>query len=736
MFIEKIILSDFRNLIGEHTYTFTKGINLFYGGNFSGKSSIFKAISFCFNINDPDNKSIEEYINDYKESFSIQLLFSHNGNNYLEKVEYFRNNKIPIRELYINDFSKPVYNTPSSVKEHLSLIIDPFLGEHSLIMMQDTLSIINAKDSDRLELFKKIRNINFKKQVDELDAQIKKLKDEDLKEIEINLIALEKKEYHEQELKEEILTGPELKEFEITLSTITEKINEYDNQIKQFEQKKEKTLEAIEETDSSLNTYQKTIDKKEQSIIEEQENYKKDELTLQQNISELEKKLLSVFDDSHIIEERNKDIQKINSILESKEAEYNSINLTRKRWKSFEEEIENLIEEKNTLQVEKNIILKTLEACKDGKCPTCRQNFSIDNVEKHKGQLEEIEVSFTKVNDDLKVLKKAKEDQDIEKKEYDFKRNKKNLLSQEIESLKSKIEDTEKNYNYKLQQERLSFENNKDSNKKLLEKDKESLQYKKQTKDQRISSWKEDISEYKKLLLDLKKKKSDLSEELTKIEENISNFSFDELEELTSQQVVLKSKIETQKEIDQYNKITKENNKLIQEERDKDLTTKLELEKEKKSLLQTIEYKTTAKKILVKDFPNYIIQQTIQDVEDRMNTFVEEIQDKGLNLKLHGTATSLKFLCGYNKKKLRDVRSLSGAEKFLIALSFVNIFNQELNLNCILMDEVDSAMNTENTKKLFQIIQSLPYEQVFLITHNNIMQHALIEEGGTIFNFN
>lgn len=77
------------------------------------------------------------------------------------------------------------------------------------------------------------------------------------------------------------------------------------------------------------------------------------------------------------------------------------------------------------------------------------------------------------------------------------------------------------------------------------------------------------------------------------------------------------------------------------------------------------------------------------------------------------------------------IKRLSGAEKQIVNLAVENVFNQQQNLSCIILDECDSAMDKTNKETFFSTLLSLKdyYEQIIVITHSEDVKNKLLIEG-------
>ena len=80
--------------------------------------------------------------------------------------------------------------------------------------------------------------------------------------------------------------------------------------------------------------------------------------------------------------------------------------------------------------------------------------------------------------------------------------------------------------------------------------------------------------------------------------------------------------------------------------------------------------------------------------------------------------------------KTLDIKSLSGGEKTLAALSFIFAIQEYSPSPFYLMDEVDAALDKKNSELLSKLIQKYSKKaQYIVITHND----AMIGEADTIY---
>ena len=127
--------------------------------------------------------------------------------------------------------------------------------------------------------------------------------------------------------------------------------------------------------------------------------------------------------------------------------------------------------------------------------------------------------------------------------------------------------------------------------------------------------------------------------------------------------------------------------------------------------------------------------KTFDDLNEKFQTTFGYLYSKGeasivledINEPLNGGATiSVKT----GKGKYLDIRSLSGGEKTLAALSFIFAIQEHNPASFYLMDEVDAALDKHNSEKLSKIFSKYAnHAQYIVISHND----AIISEADQIY---
>ena len=106
MAIESISVQDFRSLKFLNL-SFSKPINIIYGENNAGKTSLLEAIYICSNFKSFKSVSNTELINNSSKSFKISLKYSQNSLNYsiyleksLKSSKVLYNDKKLLKKIY------------------------------------------------------------------------------------------------------------------------------------------------------------------------------------------------------------------------------------------------------------------------------------------------------------------------------------------------------------------------------------------------------------------------------------------------------------------------------------------------------------------------------------------------------------------------------------------------------------------------------------------------------------
>lgn len=349
---------------------------------------------------------------------------------------------------------------------------------------------------------------------------------------------------------------------------------------------------------------------------------------------------------------------------------------------------------------------------------TCLSKLKLDTENKI-NELKDKITSNKKLQDKCKIsisdLENKKKEFETKKQENDNNKSLKENLTIKLDSLKEKLEDL-KSRKEKLYEDydRNVISEDENYNKSIISCNSLFVE-KKNNANIVIENARKLYEDTKKELLSIESPQDNLidcSDEIKRLEEIKTKY----LEDIS------------------YNNAIKENNeKLLKEQKQDKITldkVKSKLEQLKKSLSDYI----LSKEIMSKTFPNYALDKISDSLVKEINDFIESVYYKELNVKFEPNKNSLKMTYNLNGERNLPIVKLSGAETNLVDLSVVSVFNNRQKLNCLILDEVDSASSDETASKFLDILMELTerYAQTIIITHKKEMQNRLIQNGCNI----
>ena len=319
-------------------------------------------------------------------------------------------------------------------------------------------------------------------------------------------------------------------------------------------------------------------------------------------------------------------------------------------------------------------------------------------------------------------------------------------LFSNVENLTS-IYDKEKIYrelsmitDYELQEDDLATLKNMKDKLKLLKKSTGNIDY----FNERLSVLKTEISESEALIEDIKDKIYSINNSI-----NSKNANLNELEKLSeyigthdSIQSELLTSINSYEEINrltndkqslthELNKLSFELNKNESEYNKNEyrISSYMELNEELNSYNKIYDDMTLVKRSLSskEGIPLLYIQIYLKNIQSVTNDLLDIIYDGDLSIdNFNITADEFKIPYTTKDSTIKDVAYASQGEKSFIslALSFSLIYQSISQYNVLLLDEIDSTLDTKNREKFIQILEKqmdmIDAEQVFLISHNNM----------------
>lgn len=222
---------------------------------------------------------------------------------------------------------------------------------------------------------------------------------------------------------------------------------------------------------------------------------------------------------------------------------------------------------------------------------------------------------------------------------------------------------------------------------------------------------------------EIKAKLAGLKEEISKVKEAqiLKNYTEEQLKKEMSQYEVMLAQMSAvnMKALEVYEQVETEFNKLLEK--------KDSLDKEKTDVLTLMNEIETKKK----DH----FMKTFKQANDNFSNIFSNLFKKGkafLQLenpdKLFEDGLSIKVKLAGNR--YMDIKSLSGGEKTLTALSFIFAIQEYQPASFYILDEIDAALDKHNSERLSKLIRSYANKaQYIVISHND----SLISEADTLF---
>lgn len=259
---------------------------------------------------------------------------------------------------------------------------------------------------------------------------------------------------------------------------------------------------------------------------------------------------------------------------------------------------------------------------------------------------------------------------------------------------------------------------------------KEELEEKVESLSNIIDSIRNESNEISSLLSD-KRKEYDLYNEIIHSIENKDRVEneYNDLKEVINKLKSLyidKKNLESELKKSKYefSKIEKEFNN-----NDYRLTSYKDMNKELSSYKNDYEEMTLIRNSLSskEGIPLLFIQVYLKNIREITNELLDIVYDGDLFIE-EFNITANEFQIPFNTKgtSIKDVSYASQGEKSFIslALSFALTFQSISRYNIMLLDEIDSTLDTRNREKFIQILEKqmnmIDSEQVFVISHNNM----------------
>lgn len=692
--LKELKLKNWCNLVGEKTINFEKGFNVINGKNGSGKTSIVNALSILL-LNRYDG-NWEGFINNKSNEASIILTFDLDNHNYESSVQLTKKGKTVGSERELLKDNTTIASGEDCAKE-LNKILPSFLTSYSLIYRQaGDDKVTDCSDAERRDLLSQLCSIDYTDKVNQFITPTIDSTNEKINQTEKEKFALENKTYSFGELKEVKEKHPQ------------NEIDDLSSKVQLFEENERNKIQK-NNLQSKITVLKSELDSlKNEYDVASLQKKKKEEID---NCNALIQVLPGNYETEidKYKESTKEDLIGTTKAITDLNAKVTNIQI--KDAPSFDESrLEHIKEAINIHLTKKGILEKNIKSLEKGVCPICGNNCT-HKLSEFQNELKDIEEELRKEQLIKIDNEKAVEALESIKRENETNLALKNQYLLEIKSLENKVEAKKaeiKNHINEIKAER----------------------------DSRIQSQRDKIISIDKLydekIASANTILASKEQELQKVEAEFNGIEIKEVEDCRDEL----SKLERENnEIDQiisYNTAIIAQNEATKKQQEEDKATLEKITKDLIDLKNSLADYKLSSEILTKTYPAWKLEKDIVDIENKTNLFIEDIY-KPLYLKFVANKNSLKMLYGNGERDL-PIKRLSGAEKQIVNLAVENVFNQQQNLSCIILDECDSAMDKDNKETFFSTLLSLSdyYEQILVITHSDEVKNKLQVEGANL----
>ena len=473
----KLSLKGFGCFKDEKIFEYNDGINIIRAENGSGKTTQINAISILL-LSEYEG-SFADYMNRECNEFTISLEFMLNGKHLLETLNC-KKGKSYTTTRNLKDIDGNDVANGEGVKEWLNERLPVSTSKYALFVRQNSdMDIIHCSDSERRDLFKRIQDLDYTKEIKTLiEPKIEQTK-EKIIENDKEIFALENKAYIAKDFVELPFTEDEYKLKKSQMDKlIAEKslIEEKNNQLNDLKERKNKLESEINSIKISSDSKKLKIDElksfdfnAEKEKIEKEFTNKKFESenkikSLEEQRENLDKdineKSLNLECEIKKIEgEGNELVKEIDSIRLMKLIKFDEESLTKAR--------NNLTE----LKTKHSISISNAEKLKNGICPVCGGSCT-DKHAQFEFEAKELDKQIAESENTINDLLQKKTDIEEKAKKNEELKEKKNSLSNELVKKQSLIENKrieQKSLNSSLMEKKQNYSNQIESEKRILE---------------------------------------------------------------------------------------------------------------------------------------------------------------------------------------------------------------------------------------------------------------------------
>jgi chromosome segregation ATPase len=659
--------------ISEAHFVFTDGINVLFGDNGEGKTSVFEAIRFMLT----DSKRAEswkDYIkNDGSKEFDIRM-----------SVQMSDDESDIIKFHYKGTESKGsvdrdiIYGEEKHIgadaSEFLRRKFDQDMIENTAFSLQDGVSIVSMQPAKRREIFKKIFNSEFPNSL----AKLSEDKDKNKTLIIANKATIDLLQKATYQLYRII----EVDESELN------KLKEELQQSQASEVDKER-LKLYSSRLTDINAKQTELNK----LIESKGKHlfvvdalRKDmvEAILKKKVNE--ERVITLEEG---IKEGNKILE---SLIEQKEEFVKTLDLKKESEKYAE-----LATLSTNLFVDIITLKKYIEAHKKGKCETCGQDCDLNKIPEFESQIVLLDKEYYRV-----------------KKEMQDNTTRVSLYEKAVKDWASKISDKQRELSIQL--------NRKEDSKKWSE-----------ASENQIKSIESQITRELELSAAIELNIVMINEKIAELQQWCDSNRMEIKSNIRSVNAIQKeidAILASIADSTTKNRLNEET--LKKKEADKKLLDEAILNLNN-AQLKDKEFESV-KHIFEVDFPGYINLQACKILENYINAFFKGVKTNFV-VQLNQDAKGINFFYkADNEPKWNKAKMTSGYEETMLTAGFKCSVGYAYGNEFVILDEPDAKASETNAIKFFKTLTKISdFKQVFTVTHREKAKEYLVESGANVF---
>lgn len=650
-------------------------IIIFTGQNANGKSTVQSAISLCL-IEDKRSDSYKEFIQTGHKDALIELDAEIKG--------------APIHfDINLHDHGRSQFERKVTFmgKEYnnseVSDLLDTFdLKYYSDIIMSTQGSsddIIKLSPTQRERFLQKLLNFEFDAEIEECKGKI----DEFSEKIKTNQQLISFNEDNIKTRKGEIkeivklnFSEENVQKVSQEVADLTQKLENYSNLIQTKTKEMNERLRITKEIGNHKNTL---------SSYESQKN------TILSNIKRKEETQKIITESTNKLIQLNKDYAAQNKIAKEAADTYEQYLTT----------VDGIRYDVAQEKAKVDELLKQYKLIQQGKCPTCKHEFDIQEKTTIEKEVQEESKIAEKFTDDLTLAEQ----------------NLANLLSDKETSSK-KLNDIKSEITSETRLKE-SYEKNVDN----------------RDYDSELTKIGNLMGQHNSNIEVLEKQLQDVEKQIEETDAQLSDYS--EISQMLS---------EKQKLLNTMNKAINENNAILSANESAYRAIEASNAKIQEcrdiSEKYRIQQKTydEALGVLSKTFPNYLIVKTCAKLEKEMNNFIQVVFPK-MEVRLFQNKKGVEFFYTTDRSKIKDwkkenllnVKMASGFEKSCLSTAFKIALSKAYSLPFAFLDEIDCYGDESSAEHLFEsLVSNDIFDQLFIISHKSNVRDMIESRGKNI----